>query len=165
MRVPVRLFASAELIQAIGGDASLGVLYLQGGHDDGPFTQDDLEKAEVFTKHIGPFADRLLVKRQQEDIADPTREVRERIQADLIELIPHDWQAAHDLVETLPGVLELQTYGEALHILVDSGKERLPQIESALNKNEITYQSARVAPTRMEEAFISLIRKMDERND
>ena len=55
-----------------------------------------------------------------------------------------------------------QTYGGSLHILVDSGEVRLPQIEKALSKHKITYQNARIAPTRMEEAFISLIRQMDE---
>ena len=95
-------------------------------------------------------------------ICDSPKNIRGRIQADLIELYPQDWQSAHELIETLPGVLEVQTYGESLHILVDSGEVRLPQIEKSLSEHEITYQSARVAPTRMEEAFISLIRQMDE---
>jgi ABC-2 type transport system ATP-binding protein len=95
-------------------------------------------------------------------ICDSPKSIRDQIQADLIELYPQDWQSAHELIETLPGVLEVQTYGESLHILVDSGEKRLPQIEKALNKQKIVYQSARVAPTRMEEAFISLIRQMDE---
>ena len=95
-------------------------------------------------------------------ICDSPKSIRDQIQADLVELYPQDWQSAHELIETLPGVLEVQTYGESLHILVDSGKKRLPQIEKALNKQKIVYQSARVAPTRMEEAFISLIRQMDE---
>jgi len=98
-------------------------------------------------------------------ICDSPKSIRDQIQADLVELYPQDWQSAHELIETLPGVLEVQTYGESLHILVDSGEKRLPQIEKALSKHEITYQSARVAPTRMEEAFISLIRQMDEGSD
>ncbi len=98
-------------------------------------------------------------------ICDSPKSIRGRIQADLVELYPQDWQTAHKLIETLPGVLEVQTYGESLHILVDSGKVRLPQIEEALSKHEIAYQSARIAPTRMEEAFISLIRQMDEGSD
>jgi ABC-2 type transport system ATP-binding protein len=96
-------------------------------------------------------------------VCDSPKSIRGRIQAELVELYPHDWQSAYELIETLPGVLEVQTYGESLHILVDSGKKRLPQIEKALTKHEILYQSARIAPTRMEEAFISLIRQMDER--
>ena len=95
-------------------------------------------------------------------ICDSPRSIRERIQAELIELYPRDMQSAHKLIETQPGVLEMQTYGESLHILVDSAEKRLPQIEKALNKQNIIYRSARIAPTRMEEAFISLIRQMDE---
>jgi ABC-2 type transport system ATP-binding protein len=95
-------------------------------------------------------------------ICDSPKSIRDQIQADLVELYPQDWQSAHELIKTLPGVLEVQTYGESLHILVDSGEKRLPQIEKALNKQKIVYQSARIAPTRMEEAFISLIRQMDE---
>jgi len=98
-------------------------------------------------------------------ICDSPKRIRDQIQAELIELYPQDWQSAHELIATLPGVLEIQTYGESLHILVDSGEVRLPQIEKALSKHEITYQSARVAPTRMEEAFISLIHQMDEGSD
>ncbi len=98
-------------------------------------------------------------------ICDAPKTIRGRIQADLIELYPQDWQSAYKLIESLPGVLELQTYGESLHILVDSGEKRLPQIEKALNKRKIVYHRARLAPTRMEEAFISLIRQMDEGSD
>jgi ABC-2 type transport system ATP-binding protein len=95
-------------------------------------------------------------------ICDSPKNIRERIKAELVELYPQDWQSAHELIETLPGILEVQTYGESLHILVDSGEKRLPQIEKALSKRKIVYQSARIAPTRMEEAFISLVRQMDE---
>ena len=56
----------------------------------------------------------------------------------------------------------MQTYGEALHLLVDNGKKRLPEIERALKKSKINYRNTRIAPARMEEAFISLIRKTRE---
>lgn len=98
-------------------------------------------------------------------ICDSPKNIRGRIQAELVELYPQDWQSAHELIETLPGVLEVQTYGESLHILVDNGEKRLPQIKKSLNKRNIVYQRARIAPTRMEEAFISLIRQMDEGSD
>jgi HPt (histidine-containing phosphotransfer) domain-containing protein len=61
----------------------------------------------------------------------------------------------------LPGVLQVQTYGELLHLLVDSADERLPQIEAALQKNGLSYRGIRHAPARMEEAFISLIRQLE----
>ncbi len=92
--------------------------------------------------------------------AAPTQ-IRAQIQGELIELRPDDWQAAHSIVQELPGVLEIQTYGELLHILVDSGKKRLPEIEKALQKGGIGYHGARLATARMEEAFISLIKHME----
>jgi ABC-2 type transport system ATP-binding protein len=92
--------------------------------------------------------------------AEP-QQIRAQIKGELIELRPHDWQAARTLVETLPGVLEVQTYGDLLHVLVDSAQDRLPEIEAALEKQALTHKGARRATARMEQAFISLIRRMD----
>jgi len=98
-------------------------------------------------------------------ICDSPKNIRDQIQAELIELYPQDWQSAHELIGSLPGVLEVQTYGESLHILVDSSDKRLPQIENSLTKHKVDYQDVRIAPTRMEEAFVYLIRQMDEESD
>jgi ABC-2 type transport system ATP-binding protein len=88
-------------------------------------------------------------------------EIRSQLQGEVIELIPEDWQAAQSLIEPLPGVLEVQNYGESLHIIVDSANNRLPQIEKTLQEAGITFRGARLAPPRMEEAFISLITQME----
>ena len=93
--------------------------------------------------------------------AEP-RQIRAQIEGELVELRPDDWQAAHALVETLPGVLEVQTYGELLHVLVDSADKRIPEIEAALEKQGLACRGIRRAPARMEEAFISLIRRMED---
>jgi ABC-2 type transport system ATP-binding protein len=95
-------------------------------------------------------------------VLDTPHKIRRMIKGDLIQIYPQGWQAAYDLVVNMEGIQEVQTYGEALHILVDSGKKRLPQIERVLKKNKIEYTSARIAPARMEEAFISLISQMDQ---
>jgi ABC-2 type transport system ATP-binding protein len=95
-------------------------------------------------------------------VCAPPKEIRTLIKGDFIELYPEDWQAAHNLVESLTGVLEVQTYGEALHILVDSYVKRLPQVEDVLKENRIAYHGVRPVPARMEEAFISLIRQLAE---
>jgi hypothetical protein len=65
------------------------------------------------------------------------------------------------VLEELHGVYEVQTYGETLHLLVDSGRQRLSEVEKALKKARIGCRSIRIAPARMEEAFISLIRQME----
>ena len=92
--------------------------------------------------------------------AEP-QQIRAQIEGELIELRPDDWQAAHGLVVTLPGVLEVQTYGDLLHVLVDSAEKRLPEIEAALQEQGLAHRDARRATARMEEAFISLIRRME----
>jgi ABC-2 type transport system ATP-binding protein len=93
--------------------------------------------------------------------AEP-QQIRAQIEGDLIELRPDDWQTALALVETLPGVLEVQTYGDLLHVFVDSAESRLPEIEAALMERGIAHRGARHATARMEEAFISLIKRLEE---
>jgi hypothetical protein len=94
-------------------------------------------------------------------VCDTPQMIRQGVHGEVIEIQPEDWQSARVLAGDLPGVREVQTYGETLHLLVDSGERRLPEIERALKKDGIAYHGARIAPTRMEEAFISLIRKLD----
>jgi ABC-2 type transport system ATP-binding protein len=93
---------------------------------------------------------------------DSPQNIRKRLEGDVIEIQPEDWQSVLDTVSKLPGVQEVQTYGESLHLLVDSGEQRLPEVERALKKERMGYRSIRISPARMEEAFISLIRKMEE---
>jgi ABC-2 type transport system ATP-binding protein len=92
----------------------------------------------------------------------PPEEIRAAIAGEMIEIVPDEWRAAYEVLAQLPGVLEVQTYGELLHVLVDAAAERLPQIEEALTAQGIGYSGARRAKPRMEEAFISLIRRMEE---
>ena len=59
------------------------------------------------------------------------------------------------------GVLEVQTYGDLVHVFVDSLARRRPQLETALEAEHIAMANFRRTMPRMEEAFISLIGKMD----
>jgi ABC-2 type transport system ATP-binding protein len=92
---------------------------------------------------------------------DSPRKIREKLAGKVIEVQPDDWQAALEIIKELPGVDEVQIYGEALHVIVDAGKARLPEIEKALKKAHLSYRSIRIAPPRMEEAFFSLIREVE----
>ena len=92
---------------------------------------------------------------------DTPQNIRGRLNEDVIEVQAEDWRAALETVAGLPGVLETQTYGETVNLLVDDGKKRLHEVERALKRSRIEYRSVRIAPVRMEEAFISLIRKME----
>jgi ABC-2 type transport system ATP-binding protein len=93
---------------------------------------------------------------------DTPQNIRGKLNKDVVQIQAEDWQKTLETVADLEGVSEVQTYGEAVNLLVDNGKKRLPQIKRALKKSKIKYRSIRIAPPRMEEAFISLIRRMEE---
>lgn len=93
---------------------------------------------------------------------DTPQNIREQLEGNLIVIRSDDWHAAFQIVNTLQGIREVQTYGASLHVLVDSGRRRLPEIRRALGKARIGYRDLRLAPPRMEEAFISLIRTLEQ---
>lgn len=102
----------------------------------------------------------LMYQGRLEKCASPY-EIRSNIQGELIELVPSDWKRANQLIGQLDGVIEIQTYGESLHILVDSVETRLPQIKTILDDKGITYRNVHQTSPRMEEAFISMIKQIE----
>ena len=96
---------------------------------------------------------------------DQPQVIRREIEGDLIELQATDWQAAHREATSFPGVREVQTYGESIHLIVDSAETRLPEIREYLDAHDIEYRTLRQTTPRMEEAFISFIRQMDREQE
>jgi ABC-2 type transport system ATP-binding protein len=90
--------------------------------------------------------------------------IRNELEGEIIKIVTDDWQIARNVLLELPGVLEVQSYGEALHVLVDSGKKRQKQLSEALKHKGLTIIEIRLTSPRMEEAFISLIKKMGQAN-
>ncbi|MCB9677167.1 MAG: sigma-54-dependent Fis family transcriptional regulator [Alphaproteobacteria bacterium] len=70
----------AAVCAPIGGDAPVGVVYLQGRAEPGPFARQDVERIELFARHLAPHADRLV--RLEAEAVDPTQRWRERLKAD-----------------------------------------------------------------------------------
>jgi ABC-2 type transport system ATP-binding protein len=92
---------------------------------------------------------------------DTPQHIRGALEGQVIEVKPQDWHAGLQVLRGLAGVRAVQSYGEALHLLVDSGAERLPQVKKALEEAHIDCQSLRLAPPRMEEAFFSMIQELE----
>ena len=95
---------------------------------------------------------------------DSPENIRQKIGGEFIKVVTHDWQKARELIQPLKGVLEVQTYGEALHIHVDSANKCIGQIQKSLHKAKLDILEIRGIKPRMEEAFISLIKKIDQTN-
>ncbi|MEE9513745.1 MAG: ABC transporter ATP-binding protein [Anaerolineales bacterium] len=93
-------------------------------------------------------------------VCDNPETIRGRLEGEVIQVRSDDWQAARVVLEGLTGILETQSYGEAIHLLVDSAEKRIPEVQLALEENGVGIREIRSAPPRMEEAFISIIRKL-----
>lgn len=70
-------------------------------------------------------------------------------------------RSAADVTASLPGVIEVQTYGDLLHLFVDDAALRMPQITAALAGNGLAAAALRPIQPHMEEAFVSLIRRQE----
>jgi hypothetical protein len=66
---------------------------------------------------------------------------------------------AEKVVAAAQGVLEVQTYGDLLHVFVDSVDKRQELLLSDLSAADIQVLGLRQIRPRMEEAFVSLVRK------
>jgi Nif-specific regulatory protein len=64
----------AAVCAPIGATPAVGVVYLQGRMEPGPFPSADVDRVELFARHLTPYADRLLVREQTR--VDPTARYR-----------------------------------------------------------------------------------------
>ena len=92
-------------------------------------------------------------------VCDVPEKIKGLVEGELLEMRPDNLREAGRILESVPGVLEVQTYGDLLHVFVDDASHSAPVIEGALADAGIALQGLRQTRPRMEEAFISLIRK------
>jgi ABC-2 type transport system ATP-binding protein len=90
---------------------------------------------------------------------DTPQAIKALVSGQLIECTPSAQTPASALLARQAGVLEVQTYGHMLHVLVDDAQRRMPEIEDKLAQQGIACAGMRQIEIRMEEAFISLIRR------
>ncbi len=95
-------------------------------------------------------------------VDDSPANIKRIIPGHVLEFTPSDFAAALKLCAEMDSVLEVQTYGDKLHVFVDDVSKRKPQIEAALASQGIARDNLREIEVRMEEAFISLIRRQTE---
>ncbi|MBM3129106.1 MAG: ABC transporter ATP-binding protein [Chloroflexi bacterium] len=88
---------------------------------------------------------------------DAPAELRQLVRGDLIAIVANDLAAAERVVAPMPGVSEVQAYGDRLHVFVDSATRRLPEIERALRAADLRVTQIRPTAPHLQEAFISLV--------
>jgi ABC-2 type transport system ATP-binding protein len=111
-----------------------------------------MDEAERCTRVGLIYEGRLIVE-------DSPANIKAMIPGRLLEFTPSVFARARQLCADIEGVLEVQSYGDKLHVFVDDVAKRKPRIESALKSHGVAYGELHEIEVRMEEAFISLIRR------
>jgi ABC-2 type transport system ATP-binding protein len=100
-------------------------------------------------------------------VCDTPDRIKGMVEGELLELRPSHASAdsgqalrrARDILAKLSGVIEVQTYGDLIHVFVQEADAALITIPQALEGVGISVSDVRKTSPRMEEAFISLIRR------
>jgi hypothetical protein len=94
-------------------------------------------------------------------ICDNPDNIKSMVPGQLIALWTSDMRRAKEIVSDLDGVLEVQTYGDQLRLFVEDAGDMNGHIQSALSAADIDILEMRRTQPRMEEAFISLISRVN----
>jgi ABC-2 type transport system ATP-binding protein len=97
-------------------------------------------------------------------VVDVPEQIKGLVGGELLELRPGGepgaaLRLAQAALAGQEGVLEVQTYGDLLHVLVDSADRRRETLLQSLAAAGIAVASLRQTRPRMEEAFISLVQR------
>ena len=92
-------------------------------------------------------------------VCDTPERVKAMTEGELIALRPSDVRRAREVLAGLEGILEMQTFGDQLRIFVRDADQVMAQGRAALAAQGIEMLDVRRTRPRMEEAFISLIRR------
>jgi ABC-2 type transport system ATP-binding protein len=92
-------------------------------------------------------------------VCDEPECIKGLVAGDLAELRPSDLRLAEQIVAGVDGVLEVQTYGDLLHVFVDDLSARQSSLVEALRAADIQVIDLQKTRPRMEQAFISLVRR------
>ncbi|MGC9467841.1 MAG: ATP-binding cassette domain-containing protein [Anaerolineae bacterium] len=93
---------------------------------------------------------------------DSPEAIQQLVPGEMLELQPDEANGAISVLEQLPGVHEVQTYGNLLHVLVDNADARTKSVQRALEDAGQRVRWIRQTQPRMEEAFIHLVHKQEK---
>jgi ABC-2 type transport system ATP-binding protein len=96
---------------------------------------------------------------------DTPAAIRQRVPGQVLQVLPDDRLRARDILRHTAGVNEVQSYGQMLHVFVDEIASGQRAVEDALAQGGVKVHMLRRVEPRVEEAFISLIRRLTSGTD
>lgn len=88
-------------------------------------------------------------------------EIRQLVPGMTLQLLTDNWLTAREVLRSTSGINEVQSYGELLHVFVDDVEGGQATIQKALDEAGVSIEKMRHVTPRVEEAFISLIRRRE----
>jgi ABC-2 type transport system ATP-binding protein len=88
--------------------------------------------------------------------AGTPREVKRLMHGTVVEIVCPEIRRAFGVLKSLPGVREVQLFGDRLNAVVDEPERAIPGIESALAREGISVLGTRRLPPSLENVFISV---------
>lgn len=95
-------------------------------------------------------------------VCDEPEKIKGLVRGEVIELRPQPLSKAREIIEGWEGALDVRVYGGLLHVFVEDGEMAMRQLESLLASQGVIVEGVRQIKPRMEEAFVSLIRREQE---
>jgi ABC-2 type transport system ATP-binding protein len=92
-------------------------------------------------------------------VCDTPERIKGLVEGELIALRTSNLHRAREVLASLPGLLEVQTFGDQLRFFVPSANEAIEWARTALAAQNIDLLEVRSTRPRMEEAFVSLVRR------
>jgi ABC-2 type transport system ATP-binding protein len=103
-----------------------------------------------------------LMYRGKTVICDTPERIKAMAEGELIALRPSDLRQAREMLSGLVGVLEIQTFGDQLRVFAEDADAVLARARPVLTAQGIEVLDVHRVQPRMEEAFISLVRSLDQ---
>jgi ABC-2 type transport system ATP-binding protein len=91
---------------------------------------------------------------------DPPARIREMISQEMLVLIVENSEGIENVLAEIPGIKEIQGYGESFHLLVEDCRKQERVIRKTLRKQGFTILELYQTLPKMEQAFISLVSEM-----
>ncbi len=90
---------------------------------------------------------------------DTPAAIRQRVPGKVVQVLTDHRLKARDILRRTAGINEVQSYGQMLHVFVDEVESGQRLIREALERGGVHIAQMREVEPRVEEAFISLIRR------
>lgn len=98
-----------------------------------------------------------LMNRGQIIFCDTPAHLKQRMPGEMLEVCVEPLRPARKVLAVLPGVLDVQVFGDRLHVQVDRAAEAGPVITAALAAGGLTLTNLRQVEPGLEDVFVSLL--------